>query len=108
MEELYGGDLSIDRLAAAARGESFILITGRSGVFRLYVLPLSFWTAEIAEDYGQKLVDLPGLSLTDLRSEFEVGQLIMGNIVATVTVSRGVPIALAVPANSYWRERVEG
>lgn len=108
MREFTGTGLTAYELMRAnQRNEVVALVLGRSGVLRLYVLPLS-WAEQLKGRYeGWCIDDASRVTVEDLRKEAVTGQIIMDQGTAVVTVSRGaVPQGILVPANSYWRERV--
>jgi hypothetical protein len=110
LREFTGTGLTAYELMRAnQRNEVVALVLGRSGVLRLYVLPLS-WADRLEGPYeGWSIDDAQHITVEDLRKESVTGQLIMDQGTAVVTVSRGaVPQGILVPANSYWREKVRG
>lgn len=109
MREFTGGSLrAYELMLAMQREEVIALVLGRSGVLRLYILPLS-WADQTEGPYdGWTVEDAPHISASDLGKEEVTGKIIMDQGVAVVTVSKGVPQGIIVPANPYWREKVGG
>lgn len=107
MQEFTGGSLTVAELSRAMRrGEVIALVLGRSGVLRLFILPLS-WADQMEGPYeGWTIEDAQTVSVDDLSKEAVPGKIIMDDGVAVVTVSRGVPQGIIVPANRFWREKV--
>ncbi len=108
MREFTGAALTAYELMRAnQRNEVIVLVLGRSGVLRLYVLPLS-WAEHLEGPYeGWSIDDAQHITVEDLRKEAVTGQIIMDQGTAVVTVSRGaVPQGILVPANAFWREKV--
>ena len=107
MREFTGGGLTISDVSdASAQNEAIALVLGRSGVLRLFILP-AHWKSQLKgprEDWSVE--DLPRVSMGDLAKEAVVGRLIMEQREAVVTISRGVPLAIIVPGNPYWRRVV--
>ncbi len=108
MKEFVGTGLTVTELMRAnQRNEIVSLVLGRSGVLRLFVLPLS-WADQLEGPYkGWTIEDAQHITVEDLRKEAVTGQIIMDQGTAVVTVSRGaVPQGIIVPANRFWREKV--
>lgn len=108
MKEFTGTGLTAHELMwANQRNEVVSLVLGRSGVLRLYVLPVS-WADQMEGSYeGWTIEGAQHITVEDLRKEAVTGQIIMDQGTAVVTVSRGaVPQGILVPANLYWREKV--
>ena len=107
MKEFTGGSLTVyELMRAMQRGDVIALVLGRSGVLRLYILPLS-WAGQLEGSYeGWCIDDAQQVSVDDLSKEAVTGQLIMDQGTAVVTVNRGIPQGIIVPANAYWKEKV--
>ena len=102
-------------LKMAVSGEPAILYAGKPSLIRAYILPISKWSDAILDVYGSNSgADIIRIS----RDELSVSAL-MSIIMEQVTddwspgafailTLKGTEVAYVVPANSYWRERVEG
>jgi hypothetical protein len=108
LREFTGTSLTVYELMRAnQRNEVVALVLGRSGVLRLYVLPLS-WAEKLEGPYeGWSIDEAQQVTVEDLRKEAVTGQILMEQGSAVITVSRGVPQAILVPANRYWKALVE-
>lgn len=107
MREFTGGGLTVNDVSEAGqRNEVIVLVLGRSGVLRLFILP-AHWKSQLEGPCDGWSVDaLPRIPVGDLAKESVTGQLIMRQSEAVITISRGVPLAIIVPANRYWEKRV--
>jgi hypothetical protein len=107
MKEFTGGGLTISDVSdAGAKNEVIALILGRSGALRLFILP-AHWKSQLkGPTEGWSVEGLPRVPVGDLAKEAVTGTLIMEQREAVVTISRGVPLAIIVPANPYWRRVV--
>ena len=109
MREFTGGSLTVyELMKAMQRDEVVTLVLGRSGVLKLYILPLSWSDRVEGPCEGWSIDNASTVSVDDLSREAIPGQIIMDQGVSVVTVSRGVPQGIVVPANPYWRALVEG
>ena len=122
MREFRGYDFIAKRLAEqVAAQEVCILTVGRSKVGRVYVLPLSAWSVALWEAYGGTALDRMQrvTTRTSKRDGLSEGVL-LGVLVdqvdaewkptpdaCLVVTLEGRDAAVLVPANAYWRGKVE-
>jgi len=100
-----------------AQQEPCALTIGHSGTLRLYVLPAQSWSKQIDLLYGEAARKNQGrhISHRDIRNEAILGDILMNQVDAehkpyefAVVRSGDMDAAYIVPANPYWREKVEG
>ena len=108
-----------DLAQAVANQEEFILTIGRSKVARLYVLPRDKWQGAIAEVYGldaeQEAHRTSTRTTRDELDEATMMRLLIEQVDKDWQPARfgiltldGADAAYLVPANEYWRRRVNG
>ena len=122
MKEFRGFDLSAARLVEQiAAQEVCVLTVGRSKVGRLYVLPIQAWSVALWEAYGGNALDrmqrvTTRTSKRDGLSEGVLLGVLMGQVDAEwkptpdaclVVTLEHRDAAVLVPANAYWRGKVE-
>jgi len=119
MKELRAYELSAHGLAEAIANQEPLTITiGRSKVARLFVLPKQQWHEAIVQVYGNGAEnEAKRVSTRTTRDELDEAtmmSLLMAQVDAEwkpksfgMLTLDGADAAYLVPANEYWRERVE-
>jgi hypothetical protein len=122
MKPFRGYEFTAAELTRVANSQEPVVLTvGRSKVGKLYVLPIQSWSVSIWEIYGGNALDKMSrvttrTSKSDGLSEGVLLGVLMGQVdenwkpvpdSCLVITLDGDDSAVLVPANAYWRVRVE-